>query len=204
MNRAEKEISEALFGKTDYPPLVHFYDHAVPDEEKTALSGRPRFKSVPYLTIKPTHPDLAVRDFRSRAMIEIDQRQYAQEWQKYLDTKARIKARLPSIEVMPGMTVEAYAELKALGIHTCQALAEYKGDLSPYNNLKQLASRIMELADEIGNLPEERDAVPVGADRRQQHRIETDWTGSRGGYSTQETPQKAGYQEGNFSYSFTV
>jgi len=211
MNHAEREISQAIFGRDDYAPKVHFYDHPVPDAEATERSGRPRYKPAIYVVIKPTHPDLAVKDYRSRAITEADKHEYPQQWQKYLDTKDRLARRIPSIEAIPGMSVSAHAELKALELFNCEQLAAHEGDIAPYNYLKSFAKRIMELSDEFKDIPEEREPVRVGADRRQQRQIAPDWAGSRG--STQayqekgnqkEGSQEENYQKGSFSYSFTV
>lgn len=196
MSQIEQEIRNAVFGRDDYPPKVHFYDHPVPDEEATERSDRPRYKEVVYVVIKPTHPDLAVKDFRSRAMVETDQRMYPQQWQKYLESKERIDARNPSIEAIPGMTVAAHAELKALGLFDCDQLAAHEGDLAPYNHLKLFAKKVMELSNEFKDLPEEREPVRVEEDRRQQQQGISDWPSTY--YSNPQTiNQKESVQKGS-------
>lgn len=203
MNHPEREIRKAMFGD-NYPPIINFYDHATPDEEKTKASGRPRYKAVPYISIKPTAPDLVVKDLFSRAVTPEDKLQFPEQWAKYEARKQRIKERNPAIEVMPGMTVEAHAEFRELGLFDCKQLAEYDGDLAPYNYLKTIAKRVMEISHE--HLPEEREPVRAEASRPEHDSAGPDWasgrTETRAENSRPQASQKESHQEKGFKTSY--
>lgn len=167
MSTAHQEISEAIFGKQDYPPRVKFYDHAVYDEELSKQSGRPRYVEKLYVMFKPTHPDLTVRDVVSFAAKEEHKIEYALQWAEYQKAQLEISEFKPPLQAVPGMRISAYNELQALKIYNCGALAEYEGDLGDIDYLRQVAKRIMEVSDEARDLREKREALRKTRDRQQ-------------------------------------
>ena len=143
-NSDYREISTALFGRDDHRPIVNFYDHAVPDEAATKKSGRPRYKAVVYVRMKPTAPDLTVRDVRSRLAKDEDKAIFKPEWERYLAEKAGDQS--PKLDGIPGMTIVAKYEFEALNLKTVAALAAYEGDIAPYEHLRETAKKIMEVS----------------------------------------------------------
>lgn len=167
MSAAERDIRLALFGKQDYPPRVQFYDHSPHDPELSEKSGRPRFREVLYIKLKPTHPDLTVRDVVSYPAKEADKLEYPVQWAEYQKKQTEITEFKPPLQAIPGMRISAFNELQALEIYDCGALAEYKGELDEIDYLRDIAKRIMEVSDEARNLRDERQAVQEATDRQQ-------------------------------------
>lgn len=158
-NRTYKAIHQEVFGRTDYEPIVVFYDHAVRSEELTAKSGRPRYVEVPYCKIKPTHPDLKVRDEKSKPASEELKKQFPRQWEAYQKTKSNELEFKPVLQAIPGMSYAIFRELQELDIHNAEDLANYAGDLGEIDYLRQLAKRIMEVSLEARNLRAKRDSV---------------------------------------------
>jgi len=198
LNRSDElMIRQALFGREDYRPLVSFYDHAVPDAEATEKSGRPRFRPVVYVRIKPTSPDLSVRDVRARLATEKDRLEYAPEWARYLAQKDTSPNRRPPLSAIPGMTVDANAEFNALNLRNCADLAAYAGDVSPWEQLRETAQAIMRISD--------------GLDTGGQQDVAASANGSKPGQAAQTHAVAEGWlptvqrpSEVTFSYQFTA
>jgi hypothetical protein len=193
-----EDIKTAVFGKTDYPPRVKFYDHATRNPEKSLRDGRPRYDEKIYVMFKPTHPDLSVRDVVSRAMKESDKTEFALQWSEYEDRQVEISEFRPPLQAVPGMRISYFQELQGLEIFDCGALAEYEGDLGKISYLRDVAKRIMEVSSEARDLRERRAAVREIDARR------TYSSNQMPGQSTQkETRQEKGEEE-TFRYSITV
>lgn len=148
----EKELGADRKG-----PIVTFYDHAVPANQsahdlqsKGKWKGeRPRFKHAVFVEFR-TRGDVTNSTSNQIAMDE-DKEQFPREWEAYCERKKALENRAPSIKAIPGMDVVAFEELKALGLTDCQKLAEYEGDISPHNQLRVFASRIVEIANGEAN-----------------------------------------------------
>lgn len=224
--RVYKEISEAVFGKNDYEPLVTFYDHAAYNEVLSKQSGRPRYTEQTYTLLKPTHPDLKVRDTVSHPTTQDEIDRYPEQWARYQAEKQDQRDFHPPLQAIPGMRISYFRELQALEIFDAKALAEYEGDLGEIDHLRELAKRIMEVAREARELREarenpvreEREPVRTSNDRREYEEIEAVGTGTiqpigtRPQFTQAETQQEKGEQEKGeqekgyetFNYSFKV
>lgn len=202
MSRAEEEIRQALFGKQDYRPLVKFYDHAVPDAAATEASGRPRFRQQLNVLIKPTHPDLTVRDTVSRKAEEKHMAEFREEYEAYLKNKERTETEFRTpLQGVPGMTVVAFRELTELGIEDTLDLAEYEGDLGEIDYLREAAKKIMEVARAVRASFEESERI-----RKERETIRPVPSRSQysGGAGITQTEEKESDPENVFSYSFKV
>ena len=217
-------IHAAVFGRTDYEPIITFYDHAAFNEELTKQSGRPRYVETPYMKMKPTHPDLKVRDVVSRKVKPEDKLRYPRQWAEYEKVKAEQREFRIPLQALPGMKLSYWKELTDLEIFDAEALASTDLDLGELNWFKQLANRLMEVSSEARALYEGRGNVGE-ADHRQQNggtsqspanqaaRNEADqgvykpWPGTNrtGPYADGTYPpkEKAGPTE-TFKYSFQV
>ncbi len=168
---------EASQGVDRLGPIVTFYDHALPDDEATKQSGRPRFKHAVFIRMV-TQNDPTGSTFCREAKDE-DKQQFPKEWAQYEELKAQVDTRAPSIKAIPGMDAVALEELKALDIVNCKQLAEYEGDLSPINHLRQIAQQIMEIDNEAHRgIRGQRESVPENLDGRTNgQQSGTDWAG---------------------------
>lgn len=101
--------------------FVEFKMEAIQDEEKSVEEGRPIFKEVPFVSIRPlgdktTH---ILRPVKAE-----DKIRFARQWQAFENSQSQ--------EVLEGTPVTEWAvltkaqalELKALNIHTVEKLAE--------------------------------------------------------------------------------
>jgi len=197
-NRIYKEISDQVFGKQDYEPVVTFFDHPAYDEELSEKSGRPRFTEQTYTLLKPTHPDLKVRDEVSHPVRDHEIERYPEQWAAYQKTKKEQAEFKPCLQAIPGMKVSYFRELQALEIFDAEALANYDGDLGEINHLKDVSVRIMEISNEAQLLHQRREKVREDRDRRVQHRPQVLRA------SEKESGEKESQEEKTFSYDFQV
>ena len=210
--RIKKEISEAVFGKQDYAPLISFYDHAAYNEVLSKQSGRPRYTEKTYTLMKPTHPDLKVRDKVSHPTRPDEIENHPREWEIYQKTKRDQHEFKPPLQAIPGMRISYFRELQALEIFDAESLANYEGDLGEIEHLKELSKRIMEVAHEARNLRERREAVRDNPDRPAYHstpvpgRSVITEIARAPQVGEKESHQESGKKEGieTFQYNFQV
>lgn len=157
--RTEQEIRNAIFGRTDYPPIITFFDHATYNEELTRQSGRPRYTEKTYTRIKPTHPDLKVRDEACHPTTEEEKLAYPEQWAKYQEVRGDGAEFKPPLQAVPGMRVSYFNELRDLGIFNADDLAKHDGDLDELNWMKGVAQQIMEISHAARDLREGRKEV---------------------------------------------
>lgn len=168
--RVRKQINDEVFGRSDYEPKVTFYDHAAFSDTLTAESGRPRFVEQTYIMLKPTHPDLKVRDVVSHAAKPEEIAYYTKEWAEYLQRKKEQQEFKPPLQAIPGMRISYFRELQELGIFDAEALSEYEGDLGEISHLRDLSRKIMEISREARDLYAKRQEVRDVQDRPE-HRV---------------------------------
>lgn len=183
----------------DKRPFVSFFDHAIQSAELTEKSGRPRYIPKVYIQKIPSAPDLQVRDRFARAMTEQDKLDYPQEWALYQQRKGDIDSLVPPVTAIPGMDAAKRMELEALNIHNCRQLVDYEGNLDNLEETREIARRILEVANEIR---EGRDAVRDAADRQIHHPASVPGAGG-GRKAKEEGNEKAGKQEEGYTFTFT-
>jgi len=212
----ETQLKRA-YSVDELPPLVSFFDKAIPDTESTEKSGRTRFKKAVYME-KINRAD---RSVFHRKMVELDKKQYPKEWARYTELLDVVENRAPSLMAIPGMDVASYEELKALGLTDCEKLVQYTGKLDDLLVFKGLAVKIMEISD--GYLQDRRGVrekrVSLENDiQRSDHRAgRMPWTGSATGAGNTGTvriesfgtkketrPEKEGDEEITFTYEFAL
>jgi len=182
--RVHKEISDAVFGRTDYEPIVTFYDHASYNEVLSKASGRPRFIEKTYTLLKPTHPDLKVRDEVSHPVKEEEKLMYPRQWAAYQKTKQdQLEFKVP-LQAVPGMGRAAFEELQALQIFDAESLVNYTGDLGEIDHLRELAIQIMEVSDAARDLHRKRQTVREDSHRQQYNGGSSTGQGFAGGFGS--------------------
>jgi hypothetical protein len=194
MNHHEETIAQAM-GEDKSQPHVMFFDHAVFSKDLTEKSGRPRYIEKAYIRKIPSAPDLIVRDVFDAPANDEHKRQFPEQWAAYLARKSELDMYTPPIEALPTMTVARKAELHALKIRNCRDLIDYQGDLDELEPLRDVAKKIMGIANGLRNrreVSEEREVVQNGADRQPHYSPRP----------VQSAPQ--GGKEESFTYSFRV
>ena len=203
--RTHQEIYNSVFGRTDYEPIVTFFDHATYNEELSKQSGRPRYTEATYTRIKPTHPDLKVRDEVCHPTTEEEKLRYPKQWEAYLNSRSAELHFKPPLQAIPGMKISYFNELRDLGIFNADELLHYDGDLDELEFLRKIAKKIMEVAGEAREIFERRKDVPKDTGGQQYRADPGGVVTPIGGQSLKQevTKEKSDPKE-TFSYSFTL
>ena len=180
--------------------FARFFDHAISDPEKSKKSGRKRFKPAVYLELRNLAE--SVPDVFHRKMIEQDKADYPEQWDQYQKNQQAISNRAPSVNAIPGMTVVAYEEFKALELWNCEKIAEYSGDLENLEPFRALAKQIMEISD--GEVSKKRAMVRTAPSGQIHDNSGADRPAAIIPIKTEkESNEKKGKEE-SFRYSFQV
>ena len=113
IDKADKDLS-----------LARFWTKAVEDVAGGAISGRPVFNDVPYITVRFRDDPFAVV---SEPMRPEHKKRYPREWAAYEASQQQVGAGVP-LERAPFMGPASVAALKASGVHTLERLVALGGD----------------------------------------------------------------------------
>jgi hypothetical protein len=200
--RTHQEIYNSVFGRTDYEPIVTFFDHATYNEELTKQSGRPRYTETTYTRIKPTHPDLKVRDEVCHPTKEDEKQRYPKQWEAYKKLKDAELEFKPPLQAIPGMKISYFRELQDLNVFNADDLVNYDGDLDELEFLRSIAEKIMEVSREAREVQKRRESVGEDRDRQQQYHSPQPGVITQTGKTLKEEVEEKGNE--TFSYSFTL
>lgn len=139
-NTDEEKIDAELFGRAEVI-YVAIYENAAPDPDATEASGRPRYRNAPFIAVK----EKGTKDFVSRPVNDEDKRRFPRAWKAW---EARIDKNPPlALELLPGIRPAALRELREIGIHSIDALAECdREDLGDLDAFRVLARRLRTLS----------------------------------------------------------
>ena len=143
-----REMARKLGLESEPKIFARFFDNAIEDIEASKKSGRKRFRPVVYIELRNMAE--SVPDVFHRKLQENDKQDYPQQWAHYLEAHKDISNRAPSLKAIPGMTIAAYEEFKALELWDCEKVADYPGDLENLEQYRSVATQIMRIShDEI-------------------------------------------------------
>jgi len=204
----EQQLKTA-YGVTEKPPLVNFVDWALKDEVLTKETGRPRYRDLIFIEMRPRDGS---RDIFREIVTDEHKLQYPKEWAEYEKRKGALDVHSPKIGLIPGMTRAKFEELTDLGIVTCADLVEYPKSLDELDGLRAMAKKIMEACNEKDrSIREERTQVGAPLVGQLYSAASRRWpSGSSGAFTgtvpgTTQAPQdqeKESFQEETFRYSF--
>jgi hypothetical protein len=145
--QTEKVIRREMGLEKDSKPWAQFFDSAMIDHELSEAGTRKRYKNVVFIEKIPTADGLVVRDKFHRKMREADKAEFPEAWAAYEERKEAQSGRGPNIRTIPCIDAAIVAELVELRIATCRDLIEYEGDLEELEPLRDVAQKVMEVAD---------------------------------------------------------
>ena len=124
--------------------FVRFYPRAVMNKVKSAEEGRPIFDQKDYITIMVPGDKNSVIDTQ---VDEGHMRRFASRYENYKKQNETVEVGTP-LEIVPWLTVNLVAELKAMGIHTVENLAELSdGHAQKFAGFSHLRERAMSFLD---------------------------------------------------------
>ena len=107
--------------------FARFYTKAVEDVAESLAQGRPVFRNEPFVHIK-----LADDPFNTihAAVKDTHKRRWPREWAAYQASEQTADAAAGApVEVFPLLKPATLATLKALGVHTIEALSKLEGEV---------------------------------------------------------------------------
>lgn len=105
-----------------YPMLVKFYEHPTLDGVASTEKGRPIYKTKLFVWMKPTSPQLTVKDPKSKPATQAHIREYPEEYARYEAQKGNKRGR--PLSLLPSMNAGLEKELADLGVFTLEQLAD--------------------------------------------------------------------------------
>lgn len=118
---------------------VAIYDYAVPDNDATERDGRPRFRNVPYIAVRPVDEN----DYTAHQLREEEKTRWPRAWAAYC--RMREQGTGTDIALLPGITAADLCELRALKVETVEQLAVYAGDIGTLDPFRAIARRLLSL-----------------------------------------------------------
>lgn len=134
-------------------PFARFYYQAEKDKPASKEAGREIFKQVPYL--KVVHPGRKDYELVTSATDEHKKR-YPKAWEAFLEAEKEPESGTP-LKMVPIMTVDAIAFLKAIDVKTLEAFAglqkdDVQGLPTDIQELHKRAQLYLEAASDKGAL----------------------------------------------------
>lgn len=127
-----------------------FFKKPIQDKEETEKQGRPIFNDVVHIKAQPLGDKTTIVE---RVATENDKKRFAAQWRAYEESKNQevIEGQMP-LEEWVQVTRSQVLELKALGIHTVEALSQVTdGFLNKFMGFRELhdkAKKWLESSDD--------------------------------------------------------
>jgi hypothetical protein len=129
--------------------VVRFYIRAVKNEFKTNLEGRPIFDETEYIQIRAAGDQTSLVD--TPVTLEHSQYRFPEQYAKFKQGLSQTTSGTP-LDQWPQLTVGQVAELKGVGIHTVEHLAELPDNLASKfmgsHELRRKASTFLKVAND--------------------------------------------------------
>lgn len=151
--------------QADRSLLVRFYSMALRDDEKSIEQGRPIFtdEEMVEIRVRGQKDNVVIRPVRPD-----DVKRFSEQYKHYKAGKSLAESGTPLTQ-WPSMSAAQVEELKYLGFHTLENLADANdsvvGSMPGMMNLKQKAKAYLELAK--GNAPLEKMNKELGEKQNQ-------------------------------------